>query len=243
MRWALITAAVMLAACTNSGEPDYPAPPAVIIVPHSPDTASVEKGIDAVPETDAIKLEWYRTNDINVRFYNIYRKAEDETFFSKIKTINIESVSPPFDTTYFDGDSTVTIEKYFSYFITATSKDGIEGARSDTVRYKLLSKATTDRPNNEELTTPPVFEWTFDAQSGIPNSYILRIEEEISEKKVFAQKLDVVSFDWRQVLDFSQVDTVGVLQSGIRYRWRIDTIGQDEETSGAESEWKTFRMN
>ena len=61
---------IFLYCCKTEG-PNLPVPDAVMMVPKFPDTSAVELGIDAIPEYDGILLQWYRSNDRNIEYYNI----------------------------------------------------------------------------------------------------------------------------------------------------------------------------
>lgn len=239
---SLTLLAMMLAACSSEKDPIIDYPDAVTMVARTADTSFFENGIDAVPETDAIQIVWHKLDDFNVRYYTVYRRSETENTFEKIRTVDLNAVTIPFDSTYIDNDS-LQLEIYYHYFVRAVSKNGDAGPPSDTVSYKLLAKPLTERPNSEQVTGAPVFTWTFNSISGIPDQFILRIEEEFTQQTVYVKQMSVILYDWRQTLDTSGLSDFPVLQSNVSYRWRIDVIGPDQNSSGSESEWKTFRMN
>jgi hypothetical protein len=235
---------IYIFSCSTNQEPELPVPEKVILVPHAPDTAAIEIGIDAVPEFDGIQVQWYDLNDFNVSTYTVYRKSESETFFREIKEIDLETASAGFDTTYIDGSVQQGLEKniYYSYYVTATNKDDKEGPSSDTLRYLLLEKPEINRPNSETFTQNelPTFDWEFPGV--IPDNYILRIEDDFTKQIVFVRRFQVENYFPAQSIILATVENPPIFTTGI-YRWRIDSIGPDDETSGSESLWLSFFVN
>ena len=226
-------------ACANNEEGKLPPPPAVIMVPHAADTSDIENGTDAIPDEKAIQVQWYDMDDPNIRYYNIYRKGESETFFSRIGRINLDNAIPPFDTTYIDNDIKLQVYVYYEYYVTATNKDEIEGPVPDSVeaKYMLTEKAITSLPVGS-ISGIPEFHWSF--PQDIPDRYILRIEEEFTKKLHFVRTFPS-EYIRDKILDLANVPNVPPFSSNVSYQWRIDCIGDsDPETSGSESEWKTF---
>ncbi|TFG96905.1 MAG: hypothetical protein E4H13_11605 [Calditrichales bacterium] len=218
------------------------------MVPHTvfEDTSAIEKGIDAVPETNGIFLAWYPLNDRNITKYNIYRKSSDDPFayFRPIKTIDIESATAGKDTTFIDGNTETGLPTYMYhyYFVTAVNKDGLEGQAGDTLRYMLLPKPELNRPDGEiydiSVDGLPVLQWSFIDEN--PNLYILQIENSwgiLHYKGVFRRDFN----NDAQTLDLSTVVDLPELTPG-DYRWRIDSIGPEDDDSGSESVPKVFTI-
>jgi hypothetical protein len=236
-------ALVVLTSCDNTSDPIVPEPGDVKMVEHTAadDTLAFERGIDAVPESDGIYLAWYSLNDRNISHYNIYRKAEEGTFFERIKRIDLETASPGKDTTFVDdnAEAGLALNTYYEYFVTATNTEGKESSAIDTLRYMLVNKAELDRPDGEsydpDVDGLPTLFWNF---VEIPDLYILRIETSFDQLYyigIFQSNYD----NNYQTLDLSVVSDFPVFIPGV-YKWRIDTIGPDEDHSGAESNWKVF---
>jgi hypothetical protein len=241
-----LTLIVYITACDKGGEPKLPAPGKVQMVAHSfaDDILAIERGIDAVPESDGIYLVWYSLRDANIGQYNIYRRRDDETFFNRIKIIDLEVESPPRDTTYIDdnADAGLNLNTYYYYFVTASNKDGLEGLAGDTLKYKLLDKPVTRLPDGHEMPVDslPILKWDF---VDIYNLYILRIENSFKQLQyvgVFQSNYDNNS-QTLNLEDEEKVPNFPKLQAGT-YQWRIDLVGDDEDTSGSESNWKTFTI-
>jgi hypothetical protein len=239
----LIIFVFVITACDNTGEPIVPEPGDVKMVEHTAadDTLAFERGIDAVPESDGIFLAWYSLNDRNISLYHIYRKKEDGTFFQRIKSVDLETASPGKDTTFVDDNAEEGLElnTYYYYFVTAVNTDGKESSPVDTLRYMLIDKPEPDRPDGEsydpDVNGLPTLFWNF---VEIPDLYILRIENSFDQVHyigIFQSNYD----NNYQTLDLSSVANLPVFIPGV-YKWRIDSIGPDEDHSGAESDWKVF---
>jgi hypothetical protein len=235
-----------ISACDNAGDPIVPEPGDVQMVAHSAadDTLANERGIDAVPVSDGIHLAWYSLNDRNITNYHIYRQKEDGSFFQKIKTIDLETASPGKDTTFVDDNAEAGLElnSYYYYFVTASNTEGKESSAIDTLRYMLIDKPTLLRSDKETYDQTvdglPVFFWNF---IDIPDSYILRIENSFDQLH-FIHIFQVIDYFNDQTLDLNDAERVPEFPQftpGI-YKWRIDSIGPDEDHSGAESNWEVF---
>jgi hypothetical protein len=230
-------------ACDSAGEPIVPEPGNVKMVEHfsGDDTLIIERGIDAVPESDGIYLAWYSLRDNNINQYNIYRKKESGTFFQRIKTIDLETASSGKDTTFIDdnAEAGLDLNTYYYYYITAVNTEGQESSAIDTLRYMLINKPELDRPDGEsynpEIDGLPILFWNF---VEIPNLYILRIENSFDQ----VHYIDIFQSDYDnnyQTLELSTISDLPAFIPGV-YKWRVDSIGPDEDNSGAESNWKVF---
>jgi hypothetical protein len=225
--------------CDTSQNPELPLPARVHWVPRSSDMAAVERGIDAVPESDGIQLQWYSLHDHNLKKYSVYRRKSQETYFKVIKTIDPGTASAGEDTVYIDNDPEMQFYRYTYYYVTGTNRDDLEGPPSDTLKYQLLLKPDTYMPNGGTIPGLPVFDWKF-PETAIPDSFILRIEVEFLDRLHYIAKFQSDYNDFLQNLDLAQVANPPVFDPGISYRWRIDSIGPDSSSSGAESAWKIF---
>ena len=201
-----------------------PNPP--VMVPKSPETAIEEKGIDAVPEVNAIFVEWFSTKDETVRRWKLFRAASGQGF----KLIAVLASS---DTSYLDKN--LETGRRYSYFLTAVNASGLESAPSDTVSYKLLPKPVN---LGNTLDAKPEFEWQF--VSVPPVLYVLRLFENPSQNLIWLSEVapsygasEHVHFNW------DHTATVDSLERGVSYYWRVDEIGS-EFHSGSESDWKIF---
>jgi hypothetical protein len=233
---------LILNGCDGPGDPIVPVPDDVQLVPHTlaDDLQAIERGIDAVPdEIEGIYLAWYSLNDRNIKQYNIYRRRDDESYFRLIRTIPIATASPGKDTTYVDNDGNTGLQLniYYHYFVTASNTQDAESEAVDTLKYMLLNKALLRLPDGQSFSADslPTLAWDF---VEIPNEYILRVEN------AFGQLIYIGTFqsDYdndAQTKDLNDIAEFPVLSSGT-YTWRIDSIGPDEDNSGAEAVPKTF---
>jgi hypothetical protein len=232
--------------CDNTGEPIVPEPGDVKMVEHyaSDDTLAIERGIDAVPESDGIYLAWYSLRDPNISHYNIYRKKESGTFFQHIKSIDLETATAGRDTTYIDGNVEAGLElnTYYYYFVTATNKDGQKSSAIDTLRYMLIDKPDLLRSDtltyDPDVDGLPILFWSF---VNIPDLYILRIENNFYQVHYIGIFRSIYNPDYQQTLDLSSIPDLPAFIPG-GYKWRIDSIGPDEDHSGAESDWMFFTI-
>ena len=239
---------IVLTACSDTNGPVTEEPGRLTFVPKGPDTAIVERGIDAVPDKDGILLEWFKSNDNSIRYIDIYRQKDGETYFRKIRTIDLETASAGKDVSYLDDSDDIGINIYNEYYLRALNSDGVEGQPSDTVQYNLLQKPILSRPNGETVIGLPVFYWDF--PDVIPDSYILRIQEEFTNRVVFVREFQVKDYFHDQSLNLSEVENPPQFVSGFTYRWRIDSVGagidpddRDKNYSGSESRWFSFIAN
>ena len=104
----------------------------------------------------------------------------------------------------------------------------------------------------KQLDELPVFYWNF--PDVIPDSYILRIQEEFTDRIVFVKEFQVTEYFSNQSFDLgdsTKIENPPQFVSGFMYRWRIDAVGPgilnpddpDKNYSGSESQWFTFIAN
>jgi len=243
---------IVFIACSDTNGPVTEEPGRLTFVPKGPDTAIVERGIDAVPDKVGILLEWFKSNDNSIRYIDIYRQKGSETYFRKIRTIDLETASAGNDVSYIDESDDVGINVYNEYYLRALNNDGVEGQPSDTVQYNLLHKPDLSRPNGETIIGLPVFFWKFYEEDPLPHIYILRIQEEFTNRVVFVREFQVNYDSHDQSLDLSEVENPPTFVSGFAYRWRIDSVGPGildpddpdrKNYSGSESLWFSFIAN
>jgi hypothetical protein len=229
----------LLSACNSNTGEDNQLPSRVMMVMRSPDTASVEQGIDALPESNNIQVQWHKSYHPALKYYHLWRKAGNELYYRRIKIIDPERTSQGGDTTYID--TVLDTLKWYNYFVAAANKDGNEGAPSDTARYMLLEKATLESPDQEVIDRDYIFKWEFNGDVP-PQEFILRIEENFTKKVVYSRIF------WNENLlpglytfNLSEKEPDLAFPRG-NYRWRIDCIGEDAESSGSESGWLHFSI-
>jgi len=241
----LIVILIINLSCDPNNSGKLPPPGRVLLAEKITDLGNIEQGIDAVPDVDGIYIEWYLLDDPDVSKYNIYRKYKVSSIFSILTSIPVENVISPFDTifSYIDNDNIVfnNSDSLFYYFVTASNKDDVEGPASDTTGYMLLNKPITENTQNINSNEQPVFTWRF--QGSIPDNYIVRIENQITETLLWTKRFQIQDYLMDQTIDLSTISNPPIYQSGNIYRWRIDAVGPDSLYSGSESNWKTLFVN
>ncbi|MBN2356904.1 hypothetical protein JXO59_12380 [candidate division KSB1 bacterium] len=225
--WPLLFVVPLWLACREQATSPPPVVPPPQFVSSSEDTAALERGIDAIPEMDAIFLQWYK-NSLYESF-QLWRRAQGESLFRMIASL------PKSDSSYID---LVDIEKRYYYYLLAVDAEDNWSEPSDTAHYLLLPKATD---LNVVFSTPLQFIWQ---KKGInPPHYILRLYDDLSDDLIWLSRVasayqgdeETTTFNWDGNSKLSQ------LLSGRRYRWRIDCLDNTPYT-GSESLWHRFVM-
>ncbi len=229
----LIFLGLILQQCSDAT--NKPEPPArVELVPKTADTLAVEHGIDAVPESNSIFLEWHPNQEKTLAGYAVYRSETPDKNFAQVK--KIASAAGGKDTTYVDS---VALNMRFYYFVRAYDTEDQYGDPSDTVNYKLMEKAELLAPVGPSANPNPVFQWNF-GPSGAP-SFIFRLEKLIGNNRYGTLLTDSHSPTYNNPESW-QLSLLGYpqpLTSG-EYRWRIDVDAGNN--FGSESNWKTFTV-
>ncbi|MFO7891651.1 MAG: hypothetical protein R6V04_15085 [bacterium] len=204
-------------------------PASVVFVSKTADASILERGIDAVPDGDKIKIEWFLNPEKEVEKYNIYRSEEDSEKFSFIFTTR--------DTVYEDMVKTHT--KYY-YYVNAETDEGVTSEPSDTINYTLLDKALLLSPGDTVSTAKPEFVW-LDTNEHIYDQYIIRVVNIDYNKTIWIAVKERENYDTGQekvVFNADSSAAVSQLSSDISYKWRIDIVGN--ERKGSESNWKSL---
>jgi hypothetical protein len=208
-------------------------PPKVVLIPSAADTSLVEKGIDAVPDRNAVRIEWHLSSDDRVTGYEIFRRAGETGEFVSIRT------TAETDSFFEDLVPQTQVPVRYYYTVLAVNDEDLRSETGDTLSYMLLKKSQNLLPKGESALTKPVFTWTDPNQA---HEYILRLEENIGNKTVW---LSVIPADYGSQIqsvhfNFDQKASIAGLVPGQDYRWRIDVRGQNN--SGSESEWVALKI-
>ena len=208
-------------------------PSSVVLLAGVDDTCRVERGIDAVPEGDIIRLEWIPGRPDEIAEVEIFRSTVRAGPYTAIVKIAMT------DSVYEDGD--VQPEMRYFYFVRALNREGLPSEPSDTLSYKLIRKAVSLSPSGMIDTARPELSWT-DPNLPPKAFYIIRCMEGISGAVVW---ISVVPSSYTGgtesvLFNFDGKSTVDSLQSGVTYFWRVDIVGS-ESGSGSESVWSTVR--
>jgi len=216
--------------CSNQvGEAERPSPPRLIASP--PDTAIDERGIDAIPERDAIQLDWAAQGGGPLRGFKLYRSEERKTGYRLLANLSER------DTTYTDVNNLELWRRYF-YFMTSVDQDGRQSSPSDTLDYMLVDKAFNLFATPE---VRPLFRWQVKSN---PAQYVVKVFENDTDRKIWVSVVNSDYGDLDEEVRFNAdgAAVVDSLQRGRTYKWRVDIIGP-ESNSGSESAWKRLTVS
>ncbi len=215
--------------CKKQANIEDTKPSPIFILEGSDVTSLIERGIDAIPEGNVIRIEWVPSSDEEVDRYRIYRSEQNP----KGPFIEIASCAAK-DSFYLD--YSVSVNKRYFYYMLVQNDQGILSDPSDTLDYRLIEKA-------KNLTTTAKadsFYWT-DPNGYTAPYYMIRIYELASQEVIWFSRVEP-QFDNIQGVSFNK-DGSAILDSligGIDYQWRIDIVGP-EDHCGSESGWIIIR--
>lgn len=228
VRCLLLCCALGLACSTQPEKEQGPSPPVLLAPPD--DLALVERGIDAVPEADAIQIDWLLPEQVaDLAGFRLYRRTARGAFVL-LKSLKSQ------DTTFVD-DQNIEVGTRYYYFMTSVDRAGREGPPSDTVDYALVPKAFNLHSTG---TLTPVFRWQV---HDYPSQYVVKLFDLTDGSKVwfslvfsdFADQDEEVTYNW------DGTAATPTLIAGRSYRWRVDVVGS-ERNSGSESNWRRFTV-
>ncbi len=243
----IITIINLLYFCFQCGDNlEDPDPPSKVLwVEKTAPQDSIEHGIDAY-DGDGIYLEWHRNFEDDLAGYKIYRAftSPDSNFVKIMEVENIGIINA--DTSWID--ELAPIDKYCYYYIRAFDHAGNVSERSDTIEYKLITKAELVSPTiNDIPETTPVFKWNDYGRDSY--QYVLYLENFLSKEVIWIYRMNKRNYgDFLQSVLYNSNGTAKVreLSKGQTYRWRIDAIGvvnpMDIDISGSESNWGFFSI-
>ncbi|MBN2028791.1 hypothetical protein JW824_00965 [bacterium] len=216
--------------CKNQINNGSKKPSAIVFLSGAGDTSIIERGIDAVPEGDVIRLEWIPSVEEDLNRYRIYRSEENQSGpFFEISSVSVKDS--------FFLDYSVSVNKRYYYYILVQNDDGMFSDPSDTLDYKLIEKAT----NLSTTAKADSFSWT-DPNDYPSPYYMIRILEVNSQEMIWFSVIEP-KFDNIQGTAFNKDGSASLdsLVSGVDYQWRIDIKGP-ENNCGSESEWVTIKI-
>lgn len=209
-------------------------PGSVQLVAKSSDTAPYEKGIDAVPENDAIYIEWRTSEDPTVTGYRVYRKKDGDALFTSLVSLSETDTSWQ--------DQNVNLNTRYYYYVTSVNDDDVESVPSDTIDYLLLEKATSLSPGGEISESRPNFRWI--EPGSIPQGYIIKVQKKDTDSFIWIYSLDPTEIDYvgYQSIDYNKDGKASIqsLEKDKSYQWRIDKQGG--VNSGSESHWSIITI-
>jgi hypothetical protein len=224
---ALIALLGIAAACRESVTRPEAVVPRPRFVSAAADSAAAETGIDAVPEEDAIFMQWYR--DAALSGFELYRRREGEKEFARLASLSSS------DSSFLDRAG---VGPRCYYYLRGVDESGRLSAPSDTADYQLLDKATALL-----VTAADTLRFSWGLSSMRPAAYLLRLEEDESGAVIWISSLEPAFSGTRESAFYNQDGRAkrALLPHGIKYRWRVDCVGASPH-SGSESAWQRFTL-
>ncbi len=219
--------------CNSVDHPFEEKPNPVTLLPAVPDSSIQEKGIDAIPEGNLIRIEW-TAGDETTAFYEVYRAINPVGAFNKIITLEIPI--------QFYEDRVPRIGIRYYYYIQAVDADGVRSDPSDTLSYLLIVKAQIIGPIGSTGSVP-LFAWR-DLNSPQANDYIIRIMVTDTKQIIWLSQFQNSNYGLENKSIAFNADGSALIDSlmpGIGYQWRLDIIG-NEKNCGSESPWTSIQI-
>jgi hypothetical protein len=214
--------------CKSGSGPSKTRPASVRLIAGAADTSRVERGMDAVPEGDAIRIEWTDNGDERTEGYEVNRSINGQGPFSTVVTL----LDP--DQRFYEDAVSVNVRYY--YTVTAIDGEGGRSDPSDTLSYRLIEKAQDLQPR-ESCGDVPQFSWRDDNRP-TANDYIVRVRDKTDGTIVWLSTVRSAFSGGEESVLYNADGQAAVsrLNSGRVYEWRVDIIG-NESRSGSESPW------
>jgi hypothetical protein len=215
----------ILSACQKQSTLPHNIPKAPVLLPTPADTLNIERGLDAVPERDAIQVDWMRGGDYEV--YALYRRSAMDAKFYLQQKFNSS------DSSYLD--TNVMLNVRYDYYLVAQNESEYWSPPSDTVSYMLIEKASNLFFSVQDQT----FHWH--QQEIPPRQFVLKLFEDRTLDLIWLRKVTPLYQQSEQSLQYNDDGKAmkTELAPGTSYIWRIDSIGPTDH-SGSESQWSQF---
>ncbi len=235
----IATLALLWTGCERGSNRDTVAPDPPVVLLASECTSAEEQGIDAIPDEDRIRLEWWVGSEEDLARYEIYRSREDEAVDSLVAVLPIEEISG--EVAFYE-DEDVALRVCYLYTIKAFDEANNASTVSDTLTYMLLSKLMPDQPRGDITDRSPefVFQWGDDPLPIV--SYVIKVTDDMGTYLWISDLLIAQGYDTpvHTVYNVDGRANSDSLESG-GYFWRVDGVGA-EEYSGSESRWMPFNV-
>lgn len=219
------------------------APPRVL--PSPAPTSPIERGIDAVPDWDHIRLEWIVGGESDLAGYEIYRREDHrlaDTLLAVLQMEEIEKVPPD---TAFWVDEGISLQVRYAYMLRAFDRNGHRSDPSESVDYMLLPKGIPEAPqsNIAEGTPTLAFYWGDDSAAAVQfvvkvttldGQYLWISDPVANPRQQYDGELERIRYN---ADGGARMDPLAPGE----YRWRMDSIGA-QPRSGSESRWVSFRV-
>ena len=237
----IATLALLFSGCERGSNKDTVAPDPPVVLPASECTSADEQGIDAIPEWDWIRLEWWVGSEEDLAGYEIYRHREGEAADSLIAVLPIEEISG--EVAFYEDEDVALQVRYF-YTIKAFDEAKNASTASDTLTYMLLSKLMPDQPRGDITDRIPefIFNWGDDPSTII--HYVVKVKDALNTYVWISDPAHGIAREYENpghmVYNVDGGAASDSLESGV-YFWRVDGVGS-EEYSGSESRWMRFKV-
>jgi hypothetical protein len=220
--------------CKNSAGPSRDRPASVRLIAGVDDTCRVELGMDAVPEGNAIRIEWTDSGDDLTEGFEVNRSIHSQGPYSTVVTLMNA------DQHYYE-DNVPEVNVRYYYTVTAIDGEGGRSLPSDTLSYRLIQKAQDLKPQ-AACGDVPDFSWRDD---NLPHaaSFIVRVRDKANGTTVWLSTVLSAYNGGEEAVLFNADGTAspGRLTTGRNYEWRVDIVG-NESRSGSESPWVSIQI-
>jgi hypothetical protein len=214
-------------ACQKQSTAPPQLPSAPVLWSSPADTSTQERGIDAIPERNALQIEWH--TDYLYDGYALYRRSGNETRFLLVWKFGRE------DSSFID--DTVLLNVRYDYYLRAQNEFGTWSPPSDTVSYMLIEKVT------DLFFSPQDNSFRWQQQLIPPRGFLLKLYNNQTKKLIWMRQVAPLYQYSEQAVTFNDDGKAlePTLSSGMEYYWRIDSVGPTTH-SGSESSWSSFIM-
>lgn len=207
----------------------------------APADQASETGIDAIPEADAIRIEWIVGQEADLDGYEVYRRLREDPRDTLVAELPLEA---PAGDTAFWVDTAVSIGRRYYYRVRAVDEAGNQSPFSEAADYQLLAKLVPRTPRGQIAESVPnfVFLWG-DDPLGITH-FVVKVTDSAGHY------LWISDPDQGMVVGYGSPGTRSynadgrALQAELgpgTYLWRVDAVGAEERT-GSESAWTPFTV-
>ena len=180
--------------------------------------------IVAIGDVNKIVLSWSLAHELDTNYYYIYRKAEEEEQYKRIKKISGREV-----VSYTDTEATGNVK--YDYYITAVNSMGRESEPSDVVSAKPSideEKPTVVQMNPENGSA--ISGTSYISVQAEDNIGVVKTEIQVSEDEGASwEKAGEETFGTGKIaLDTSKYKDGKIRIKGLSYTYRVDNTGPEQ---------------
>lgn len=178
-------------------------------------------GMDAMMEGDWIKTQWFRLEDSDLNYLQIFRFSVQDYFADTLNYINIIDTVDYDEQIYYADKQAMTNKNYF-YFIKAFDNAG-NSTLSDTTGYRLIEKPFLVSPNNYHSDSD-IYNVTFEWQQVGSNARLHRLLVFNEIRELIWQYTPLDQEDFIVPYDGPNIEPGSVIT------WRVDAFGWSYNT-------------